>query len=248
MADLSWTEPESAANTDYQPVYPYNSVTQSESGHSLELDDTPGRERVRLQHGTGNTFIEMQATGDEIHKIFGNGYEIVLKNKNVLISGVCNITVMGDSVLHVQGDSYQQVDGTVYQNVKGNVKQLINGDCEQTVQGDFDINASGDVNISATHLNVNADVAVRGDITATQSVSVKGNISAGLSVSAIKSVETSGFMAAATTIVAGVSVYGPIVSDMFGSMEMFRLKVDRHVHIGNRGFPTSPPSNGMMEA
>ena len=84
MADLSWTEPESAANTDYQPVYPYNSVTQSESGHSLELDDTPGRERVRLQHGTGNTFIEMQATGDEIHKIFGNGYEIVLKNKNVL--------------------------------------------------------------------------------------------------------------------------------------------------------------------
>ena len=43
MANLSWTEPESAANTDYQPVYPYNNVTQTEAGHKLEMDDTPGR-------------------------------------------------------------------------------------------------------------------------------------------------------------------------------------------------------------
>jgi hypothetical protein len=34
-----WTEPESAANTDYQPVYPYNNVTQTRSGHMFELDE-----------------------------------------------------------------------------------------------------------------------------------------------------------------------------------------------------------------
>ena len=244
MADLSWTEPESAANTDYQPIYPYNNVQQTEAGHKIEMDDTPSRERVRIQHRVG-TFIEMHPNGDEVHKIYGDGYEVTIKNKNVLIQGVCNITIQGDSVLHVQGDSYNQIDGNAYQQVKGKVNQLIDGGCEQTIKGDYDINASGDVNISATNLNVNGDFNVRGNMSGTQSIAAQGNISAGLSVSAVKSVETSGFMAAATTITAGVSVYGPMVSDLFGSMEMFRLKVDQHVHIGNKGWPTSPPTIPM---
>lgn len=244
MADLSWTEPESAANTDYQPVYPYNNVQQTESGHTFELDDTPARERVRLQHRSG-TFIEMHPNGDEVHKVYGDGYEIVIKNKNVLIKGVCNITIQGDSVLHVQGDSYNQVDGNVYQKVSGKVNQLVEGDCEQTIKGDYDINTSGDVNISATNVNINADLNIRGDVSSTQSISAQGNISADLSVSAVKSVETSGYMLAALTIDAGVSMFAPMVSDMFSSMEMFRLKVDQHVHIGNHGYPTSPPTQPM---
>ena len=36
MADLNWTEPESAANTAYPPLYPYNNATTTASGHSLE--------------------------------------------------------------------------------------------------------------------------------------------------------------------------------------------------------------------
>ena len=62
-----WTEPESAANTDYPPDYPYNQVMQSASGHLFEMDDSRGRERVRLTHRTG-TFIEMHPNGDEVHK------------------------------------------------------------------------------------------------------------------------------------------------------------------------------------
>lgn len=244
MTIYSWTEPESAANTDYQPVYPYNNIQQTESGHSFELDDTPGRERVRLQHRSG-TFIEMHPNGDEVHKIIGNGYEIVTKGKNVLIKGVCNITIEGDSVLHVQGDSYQQVDGTVYQNVKGDIKQAVQGNVQQTVNGDFDVNATGDINLSAANVNINADLYVRGDIGTSQSIQADGNIGTKLSVSAVKSVETTGYIIAGTTIDAGVSVFGPMVSDMFGSMQMFRMKVNAHVHIGNKGFPTSTPTTQM---
>jgi hypothetical protein len=247
MADLSWTEPESAANTDYQPVYPYNNITQTESGHSMEMDDTPGRERVRLQHRTG-TFIEMHPNGDEVHKVYGDGYEITIKNKNVLIQGVCNITVQGDSVLHVQGDSYTQIDGSAYQNIKGDVSQAVHGNMVQSVDGDFDINSSGDITLTAATVNINSDVYVRGDIGASQSIQAEGNIGAGLSLSANKSVETTGYIIAGTTIDAGISVFGPTVSDMFGSMEMFRMKVNVHTHIGNRGFPTSPPINAPMEA
>ena len=163
MPDYSWTQPESAANTDYQPVYPYNNIQQTETGHKFEMDDTPGRERVRLEHRSG-TFTEIQPNGDEVHKIIGKGYEIVASDKNVMISGVCNITIQGDSVLHVQGNSYQQVDGNVTQQVSGNMNQLVSGNCEQTVQGDFDVNASGDINLNATNVNVNSDLNVRGDI------------------------------------------------------------------------------------
>lgn len=236
MPDYSWTEPESAANTDYQPVYPYNHIQQTESGHSIELDDTPTRERVRVQHRSG-TFIEMHPNGDEVHKVYGDGYEITINNKNVLIKGVCNITIEGDSVLHVKGDSYSQVDGSVYQEVKGDVQQLISGDCEQTVDGDFDINASGDVNISAGNVNIDADLNVNGDIGSNQTIAAVGNITAGLSVSAVKSVETTGYM------ISAVSVTSPIISDIVGSLESVRIGINTHLHIDSRGGPTSTPTS-----
>jgi hypothetical protein len=243
MTIYAWTEPESAANTDYQPVYPYNNIQQTESGHSFEMDDTPTRERVRIQHRAGS-FIEMHPNGDEVHRIMGKGYEIIASDKNVLIKGVCNITIQGDSVLNVQGDAYTQIDGNAYENVKGSVKQVVQGDSRLIVNGDVDIDSAGDINLGASTVNVNADLMVRGDIGCTQSIQADGNINAKLSVSATKSVESLGYMVAGTTIDAGVSVFGPMVSDMFGSMEMFRMKVNQHIHIGVHG-PTSPPTAPM---
>ncbi len=45
-----WQEPESQS-PEFPALYPYNRVTQTESGHKFEMDDTPSRERIRLQHG-----------------------------------------------------------------------------------------------------------------------------------------------------------------------------------------------------
>lgn len=118
-SDIGWLEPESAANTDYQPQYPYNHITQTESGHSFELDDTPERERVKLLHRTG-TFIEMHPNGDEVHKVYGDGYEITIKNKNVLIQGDCRVTVVGDVVTEIQGSKYEVVKGDYNLVVNGN--------------------------------------------------------------------------------------------------------------------------------
>ena len=107
--DSGWTEPESAASTENPPKYPYNNITQTKSGHMFEMDDTPKGERVRIHHRSG-TFIEMHPNGDEVHKIYGDGYEIITKNKNVLISGSCNITINGDSILHVKGNRKEIVE------------------------------------------------------------------------------------------------------------------------------------------
>jgi len=136
--DRSWTEPESPASEDNPPVYPYNKIWQSESRHSIELDDTPGRERVRIQHRTG-TFTEIHPNSDEVHKVFGDGYEIHLKNRNMLVKGVCSITVEGDSIVHTKGNKYERVDGDYILYVKG--------DYSVSTKKDLSIISSGNCNL-----------------------------------------------------------------------------------------------------
>lgn len=165
-----WTEPESAANADNQPVYPYNDVTQTESGHLFELDDTPTRERVRLQHRSG-TFFEMHPNGDEVHKVYGDGYEIVIKNKNVLIKGTCNITINGDANMHVLGDHNVQIDGDYNLQVAGKMNQRVVGDVSVSSDNDISLTANenfgGSLRLAAAdHLYLASDLVVGGSISA----------------------------------------------------------------------------------
>lgn len=166
-----WVEPESAANTDYQPIYPFNTVTQTESGHLFELDDTPKRERIRLAHRTG-TFIEMHPNGDEVHKVFGDGYEITIKDKNVLIQGKCNIEILGDANIHVHGDKIEQIDGSYELRVKKNYNRVVEGITMITSKSDMDIVVGTDPKVGAgLTLSVidcivfNGDFNVNGEIT-----------------------------------------------------------------------------------
>jgi hypothetical protein len=168
--DNLWTEPESAANIDNGPVYPYNNATVTESGHKLEMDDTPSRERVRLSHRTG-TFIEMHPNGDEVHKVFGDGYEITIKNKNVLIKGSCNIQVDGNCNMNVLKDMNVQVAGDYNLLVQG--KTNIRSHKDISISGDDDVSISANENFggslrlaAADHFYLASDLVVGGSISA----------------------------------------------------------------------------------
>jgi hypothetical protein len=117
----TWNEPE----TKYDAVPPYNHVTETESGHIMEFDDTPGVERVQIAHRKGS-FVEFFPDGSKVTKVMGKEYEIILSDKNVHIKGICNITVDGDATLYV----------------KGNVKEKVNGNYILNVTGDMAINAN----------------------------------------------------------------------------------------------------------
>jgi len=166
----AWTEPESAANTDYQPIYPYNNVTATEAGHKLEMDDTPTRERIRLSHRVG-TFIEMHPDGSEVHKVFGNGYTIIVQNNNIKISGNCNIDIEGNCNFAVGGNLGIQVGG--------NFDMLVAGETQLRTIGKMVISGDGDVELSASekfggtmylsaadHIAISSDLDVAGLITA----------------------------------------------------------------------------------
>jgi hypothetical protein len=196
--DSAWTEPV-IVDPSNPPQYPYNKIQQSESGHSIEMDDTVGKERLRLQHRSGS-FLEMQPDGTEVHKIYGDGYEIVMGKKNVSIKGQCNISIDGPCVVNIKGDSIMNVDGNSTQFIKGDVVQQIKGSTKITSAGDLDIASQGDITMSAQSVNINADLNVRGGVTSTASISATSNVTAGMQVYAKVGMVTPGYITAGSPI------------------------------------------------
>jgi hypothetical protein len=166
-----WIELEDVFNedTDSRPDYPFNNVTQTESGHIFELDDTPKRERVKLMHRTG-TFIEMFPDGSEVHKVYGDGYEITIKNKNVHIKGRCSITIDGDSITHIKGDKLEKIDGDYEMVIMGNYNTDVKGKIRIISEKQMDLIADpifgGVLNISVgSTVHINGDVMIEGRLT-----------------------------------------------------------------------------------
>ena len=86
------------------PLYPYNKAIYTESGHSLELDDTRHNERISIEHRTG-TFYEIDHEGNEMHRVVNNNYTLICKDNEIYVGGKVNIKVLGDAKINVpKGD------------------------------------------------------------------------------------------------------------------------------------------------
>jgi hypothetical protein len=190
--DSGWTEPESASNANFKPLYPYNDAKQTESGHLFEMDDTPDRERIRLQHGKKLTFLEMHPNGDQVHKVFGDDYEITIKDKLVRVKGKCTIEVLGDYNLKVNGDYNLQVNGDYNLQVAGKTNVRSADDINLSSDNDIQIAASEDelkfgaIRLSAyrevfisSELNVSGSGWIGGALTVETRLDAKVGVSAG---------------------------------------------------------------------
>ena len=122
-----------------QPQYPYNNVTQTESGHVIEQDDTPGYERLSSTHSSG-TSSDIIHDGSKIDTIVGDGYTVHSKDNTVYIIGNCNLTVERDVNVKCGGDYVIDVEGDMITNVLGNVKTKIGGDAITELLGKREFN------------------------------------------------------------------------------------------------------------
>ena len=113
-------EPSSA----YSAVYPYNRVYQSESGHVIELDDTPNKERIHVFHRSG-TYTEINQEGRRVNKIVGDDIEVVLKDKTVYIQGNAKVEILGNVDVTVNGNYNLNVTGDI--KINGKTINLNNG-------------------------------------------------------------------------------------------------------------------------
>jgi len=80
--DPYFREPESP----YDATYPYNHVHQSESGHVIEIDDTPTSERLHWMHRSGS-YKEMGPTGDVVDKSNRDMWSCVMRDRYDQIGG-----------------------------------------------------------------------------------------------------------------------------------------------------------------
>jgi len=142
--------------------YPRNSVFETPAGHQLQVDNTPGGERIFWRHSAG-TYMEITAEGNVINFAVG---DTMTYNK----SGETNTTdECSDSKCF--GHSKKQSGGGDNSEISGNtgiasgktVAFVVMGDanikCENAYVGcnkDLNINVSGD-----------ADLKVKGDFTET---------------------------------------------------------------------------------
>ena len=98
--DGKFSEPASP----YAAQYPKNHVYESESGHTIEIDDTDGAERIHIYHKSG-TFVEMHPNGDVVTHT-KNGFKTVTGNENIHVTGNMNIHADGDIVMTTGGKIY----------------------------------------------------------------------------------------------------------------------------------------------
>lgn len=255
------------SDSEVKSKYPFNNNDQTESGHCFHMDDSPGAERVRLQHRTGS-YIEMHPDGTVVHHSQGKFKIIVEKDGNIGIKGVCTVTVEGDCNLNVGGDLNQKVNGDFNQEIEGNYNMICRGKMDFTTksiymeatnstatEGSIKLMAPEEVRIQS---ELDVDLGIRAEsILSRGFISAGAGIHAGIPIynplAAFAGISTLGSVSAgssaappvpgfvtATFMVTAPFILGVVVSDIRGPMELIRLTFDVHLH-GTSVGPTTIP-------
>lgn len=155
----------------YNAKYPYNHILESESGHTIEIDDTKGMERIHIYHASG-TFIEIDSKGTITKRSKGNCVSIVEKDDKTHIEGSGVLTVDGDFAVrvgntcqvHVLGDAQIHVVGNVKQQIDGNYDCKVGGNINMECGGSFNLKAGGVINEQAgSSMSLKAGSQIAGD-------------------------------------------------------------------------------------
>ena len=139
-----WVEPKSA----YNSVYPFNHVYESESGHVIEIDDTPGAERLHMAHRT-LTRIEIDQEGNLVIKIVGKRFEVTMENSYSHYQNNMSLTVDGECNIYCRSNANLQVDGDLNVHVQGNYTEKVKGNYYTDIGGNRVVNIGGSDNRSA---------------------------------------------------------------------------------------------------
>ena len=116
----------------YGAKYPHNKVMTTTSGHVIEIDDTPGKERIHVYHKSG-TYIEFHPDGKAVYRHFGGTF--------FLTNGNCSQITTGD-YKHVVGENMEFIVG-------GNTTIKSNGSVNIQSGSTMNIKAGSSANIQA---------------------------------------------------------------------------------------------------
>ena len=143
--DETWSEPPPA----YAAKYPFNRVIKS-GRHSIELDDSPGAERIMIHHDSG-AYIQIDSKGTVTEKAAADRYEINIGTKH---------ESSGHSVVTVNGNAHVYVKGNKTEEIEGDYKLLVHGHAEFGVGGAMYLNASDQVQMRGGDIKIEANAGI----------------------------------------------------------------------------------------
>ena len=143
--DETWSEPPPA----YAAKYPFNRVIKS-GRHSIELDDSPGAERIMIHHDSG-AYIQIDSKGTVSEKAAADRYEINIGTKH---------ESSGHSVVTVNGNAHVYVKGNKTEEIEGDYKLLVHGHTEIASGASLNINGSDQVNVRGAEVKVEANSGI----------------------------------------------------------------------------------------
>ena len=139
---MHWNQP----TGDFNARYPYNDVYESESGHIMEYDDTPGAERIHQMHRSG-THYEIDHNGTRTNYVKGDNYDIRLHDDYVYVKGKV-VHTFDDEVMIRYNDRAE---------ISANWKLQLwsGGDLDIHSKRNINFKADGDINMQADgHINL----------------------------------------------------------------------------------------------
>jgi len=129
--------------SDQEPsIFPFNQAQETTSGHSFEMDDTPGGERVLIKHRTG-AGIELRADGSVLISTRKQRVEVVGGDSKVIVEGEGDLVYKGNVDLRIDGDFNVSVGGDYNIDVAGDKKEEIKGRHTKTVNRDQNYTVRG---------------------------------------------------------------------------------------------------------
>lgn len=139
----TWSQPPSA----YSAKYPYNQVIET-ARHTIELDDTPGGERIMIHHKSG-AFIQIDAMGTVTERAQGDRYEINIGTKHESSEA---------SVVTINGNAHVYVKGNKTEEIEGDYKLLVHGTTEIGSGGNLFLNTGDALMARGSTVKVEANV------------------------------------------------------------------------------------------
>lgn len=132
----------------YAAKYPYNKVLTTESGHVIEIDDTPDNERIHIMHKSG-TYIEIDNEGTRVDKTVGDHYSIMVGGENIRILGDAEIEVNGNADITLSQNAVITCYGDLSGKVFGEASLYIEKDAEIIGDGNITLRARQNISVYA---------------------------------------------------------------------------------------------------
>jgi hypothetical protein len=119
-------EPDWSAGELPETEYPNNFVIETPAGHRIEMDSTPGKERIYIKHGISGSTIDFKTDGSIVIDSRGNTINEHSGGKDITVAGNSTTTIIGN---------YTTISNTSSEQVMGKKTSMITGSKSEVILG-----------------------------------------------------------------------------------------------------------------